>query len=203
MRKMLILTGVLGAVCWGTVTAWAGGRPAPAPLTRDRLTETAVPAPPVLALPSSEAAAPTDRTPAAQPLVVTAEPVEAAVAVAEPVAPAVDEAPATTEAAPAAVPVVRPRRTSAPVTDAPAVAPIVETTPMLHVLPPAPAPVVSALTTPAAVAPAAPAPTPVPEPAATRVVVLCGGPDGWTEVPDTSACPGDRALRIQREPVGV
>lgn len=206
MRKMLVMTGLVAAVGWGAVAAWAGPRAA-------RRTEVpSVSRTAVTNLADAVRSVPTrlgrERVPAAQPIAATAaasadlggaSEVAAEAAVVDVPAPVpVTVAVRADVAGPAAL--VAP---VAPVA-APVVAdPIVESAPLIAVYTPPvaieSAPVGLAASAAPAAAPAAPVPPAAP--AATVEVVQCGGPDGWETVASAAACPGDRALRIERVPV--
>lgn len=209
MRKMLVMTGLVAAVGWGAVAAWAGPRAA-------RRTEVpSVSRTAVTGLGDAVRSVPTwfgrERVPAAQPLAANAAaPADLAVAAEVSAEAAVVDVPAPVPVTVAMrADVAVPAALAAPVAPvvpvvAPAVAePIVESAPLLAVYTPPVAiestPVGLAASAAPAAAPAAPVPPAAP--AATVEVVQCGGPDGWETVSDAAACPGDRAVRIERVPV--
>lgn len=208
MRKMLVMTGLVAAVGWGAVAAWAGPRAA-------RRTEVpSVSRTAVTGLGDAVRSLPTrlgrERVPVAQPLAANAAaPADLAVVAEVSAEAAVVDVPAPvpgTVAMRADVPVPAALVAAAPVVPvvAPAVAePIVESAPLLVVYTPPAAVESTPVGLAASAAPAAVPAAPVPPaaPAATVEVVQCGGPDGWETVPDAAACPGDRALRIERVPV--
>lgn len=213
MRKMLVMTGLVAAVSWGAVTAWAG------PRTARRTVVPSVSRTVVTGLADAVRSVPTrlgrERVPAAQPIDVAAvtvtdlsltadEAIDTAVVAAVPVV--VSEAVRADVVAPVTgmVPValVASSAQAAPVAPV-AAEPIVESVPLIAVYTPPVAVETAPVGMAASATPAAQVAAPVEPaaPAATVEVVQCGGPDGWETVPDAAACPGDRALRIERVPV--